>query len=329
MVIKYPCSVCSKSVRKNDRAVFCDVCNFWVHIKCNNITPSEYKNLKWQDNTESFICISSLKENLPFSFISDECLKLTAQNGLNIDDSNLENINFTLNRNEKKTIKQITNLIIENSDPENENSKFCQYYSINEFCDKKFEAKNNFSLFHLNIHSLQFHIEELTILLNMLNYNFDVLAISETKLYKGIQPAKDINIPSYQCEQTPTEANKGGTLLYIADKLNYKPRKDLEIYEPKKIESTFIEIINSKGKNTLVGCIYKHHNISEIEYNEIINPLIYKLNTENKPCWIIGDFNMDLLKIEKNKSISDYFDIITHNNFMPLITLPTIITNSY
>ena len=37
---------------------------------------------------------------------------------------------------------------------------------------------------------------------------------------------------------------------------------------------------------------------------------------------------MDLLKIEKNKSISDYFDIITNNNFMPLITRPTRITNS-
>ena len=69
----------------------------------------------------------------------------------------------------------------------------------------------------------------------MLKHNFDVLAISETKLYKGIQPTKYISIPSYQYEQTPTEANKGGTLLYISDKINYKPRKDLEIYEPKKI----------------------------------------------------------------------------------------------
>ena len=58
----------------------------------------------------------------------------------------------------------------------------------------------------------------------MLNYNFDVLAISETKLSKGIQPTKDISISSYQYEHTPTEANKGGTLLYISDKINYKPR---------------------------------------------------------------------------------------------------------
>ena len=37
---------------------------------------------------------------------------------------------------------------------------------------------------------------------------------------------------------------------------------------------------------------------------------------------------MDLIKIDKNENITDYFDIISNNNFMPLITLPTRITNS-
>ena len=64
-------------------------------------------------------------------------------------------------------------------------------------------------------------------------------------------------------EHTPTEANKGGALIYISDKLNYKPRKDLEIYESKNLESTFVEMINAKGKNTIIGCIYKHHTISQ------------------------------------------------------------------
>ena len=38
-------------------------------------------------------------------------------------------------------------------------------------------------------------------------------------------------------------------------RLNYKPRKDLEIYNKKKIESTFVEILNEKGKSIIVGCI--------------------------------------------------------------------------
>ena len=81
----------------------------------------------------------------------------------------------------------------------------------------------------------------------MLKHNFDVLAISETKLYKGIQPTKDISIPSYQYEQTPTEANKGGTLLYNSDKINYKPRKALEIYEPIFQQFRSSRFLNQEG----------------------------------------------------------------------------------
>ena len=37
---------------------------------------------------------------------------------------------------------------------------------------------------------------------------------------------------------------------------------------------------------------------------------------------------MDLLQINNHDSISDYFDALTSNNFMPLINLPTRITPS-
>ena len=34
-----PCGTCSKRVGKRMRAVQCDICNFWNHIKCDNIDP--------------------------------------------------------------------------------------------------------------------------------------------------------------------------------------------------------------------------------------------------------------------------------------------------
>ena len=70
-----------------------------------------------------------------------------------------------------------------------------------------------------------------------------VKKISETKLQKNTPPIHDISIPNYTIEHTPTEATKGGTLLYISNKFDYKPRKDLQIYESKNVESTFVEII--------------------------------------------------------------------------------------
>ena len=41
---KYPCSVCSKSVNKNQKAIECDQCNSWSHASCNGISKSEYES---------------------------------------------------------------------------------------------------------------------------------------------------------------------------------------------------------------------------------------------------------------------------------------------
>ena len=45
---------------------------------------------------------------------------------------------------------------------------------------------------------------------------------------------------------------KGGTLLYIDKSIKYKLCEDLNIFEKKMIESTFIEILNKKQKNLII-----------------------------------------------------------------------------
>ena len=50
--------------------------------------------------------------------------------------------------------------------------------------------------------------------------------------------------------------------------------------------------------------------------------MLQKLKKENKETIIAGDYNMNLLNIEK-KNITNYFDEILTNNFQPVITLPT------
>ena len=42
---KFPCGICAKAVAKNHKAACCDICNLWVHIKCNNVTKFCYRKL--------------------------------------------------------------------------------------------------------------------------------------------------------------------------------------------------------------------------------------------------------------------------------------------
>ena len=89
--------------------------------------------------------------------------------------------------------------------------------------------------------------------------NFDITAISETRITKNINNISNINLNNYAFEFTPTESSAGGTLIYIANHLAYKARTDLQIYKKHDLESTFIEIINPKksivkwGKKQIVS----------------------------------------------------------------------------
>ena len=137
---------------------------------------------------------------------------------------------------------------------------------------------------------------------------------SYAKLCKD--PITDINIPSYhEPSITKTEAGKGGTMIYVAKGLNFKPRKDIEIYQSKDLESTFIEVINPKESIDIVGVIYRHPNMSTTEFTDHkLNDLMLKLSLEqNKKIYIAGDFNFDLLKTSTHSDTSNFYNKISSN----------------
>ena len=39
------CPQCSKTVKGSDSALCCEICDQWYHIKCQDISESEYKFL--------------------------------------------------------------------------------------------------------------------------------------------------------------------------------------------------------------------------------------------------------------------------------------------
>ena len=56
---KHSCGLCSRAVAKTHRAVLCETCDNWLHIKCADISPKEYVLL--QTIPDPYICTSCLK----------------------------------------------------------------------------------------------------------------------------------------------------------------------------------------------------------------------------------------------------------------------------
>ena len=73
------------------------------------------------------------------------------------------------------------------------------------------------------MHVLRENIDDLQPLLTCTNKNFDVIAITETRITKNASIKNILSINNYSIEFTPTESSAGGTLLYITNHLSYIP----------------------------------------------------------------------------------------------------------
>ena len=86
------------------------------------------------------------------------------------------------------------------------------YYDINELNDKLNDSqsifKKTFSLMHVNISSLKYHLDKLSDLIDKSEAKFGVIGITESRLSKDIAPLNNINLHNYKIQHTPTESNK-------------------------------------------------------------------------------------------------------------------------
>ena len=79
--VRHPCSLCLKPVAKNHRAILCDNCDLWAHIKCENISTKIYAEMANSNKQLNFICSSCILNQLPFPegfMINDEESQVTS-----------------------------------------------------------------------------------------------------------------------------------------------------------------------------------------------------------------------------------------------------------
>ena len=102
-----------------------------------------------------------------------------------------------------------------------------------------------------------------------------------------------------------------------------KAHDDLEkkLYIPMKLESTFVELLIKGKKNIVIGCIYKHPKLDINEFNTLFEQALEKLASENKEVYLLGDYNIDLLKTDDEDKIDEYYNIISSNFLVPHILL--------
>jgi hypothetical protein len=182
-----------------------------------------------------------------------------------------------------------------------------------------------FSILHINTRSLLRNFDKFRLMLACLQVSPSVIAITETWL--NDLTSDQVNISGYTFHSNH-RINKsgGGTGLYLLNTLEYKIRSDCNCSDPDSIESLFAEINNPKGKNIIVGSIYRPPNQNHSSFNDRLCDILSKITRNNKLCYIAGDFNIDLLSYNEYAPTQEFVDSLFSHMFLPLINKPTRIT---
>jgi exonuclease III len=106
--------------------------------------------------------------------------------------------------------------------------------------------------------------------------------------------------------------------------MKYKSRTDLNLNYENTIESVFVELVIPSGKNIIIGVIYRPPNNKMDEFEDKINQILSKIDKENKICYLMGDFNIDLLKSESCDYTNRFLEILSTSSYIPLVLRPTI-----
>ena len=114
-------------------------------------------------------------------------------------------------------IKNLNNLTDESSNDNGNSLTVSNKHRDPEyFCNLPGNIKpKSLSIFHHNVCSLSKNFDQLHALLTELDIDFDFIGVTELRISKINFPPSNIALANYVIEQTPTETNAEGGLLYI------------------------------------------------------------------------------------------------------------------
>ena len=201
-------------------------------------------------------------------------------------------------------------------------SRYFSPHSFKEMKTKlsKDEATSSFSVFHNNVVSLNRNLENLeTQLLHEVDFHFNVIGVTETKITNANSQLCTAHIPGYVFEYVPTPLASGGVGMFIEESLNYRV---LERTSNEAFQVLWAEFSFENKKNVICGIFYRQHNSPEV-FQSYFDETIEKFASSGKHIVIMGDFNIDLLKCASSSYSHDFLTSLQSCFLFPTIDKPT------
>lgn len=201
----------------------------------------------------------------------------------------------------------------------------CSYYFLNEPSKIESFPTHHFKLLSYNISSIPLHFDTFTVqVLDFLNFQFDVISICETRLNDNLSSLYSLNnyLNYFQNKST----SGGGIVIYIRKTFQSFQLKHISFQLP-HIESLFIKITHPH--TYIVGMLYRPPNTNIADFLASMDTILQHLTNDSRvPCYITGDFNINLLKHKTDNNVKELINLLYSYYMFPVVTKPTRVTQT-
>ena len=294
--IKEPCTKCGGECHRFD-IIQCDECDKWTHRVCTSLSKEEFNDLG--NSSKPFIC-SKKCEMKVFPFF-------------NLGKNKFSERSEPEYTNGEVAIMQAQNVLKDVA--EDEPNPNCNYLDCDEIHELGLiHGTKDLTIFHGNVGSLPKNQNKIEELFRDAQKLPDIICTTETKLLKGKDVPSKVGIKGYEFEHCPTPTDKGGAGIFVADYLDFDIRNDLYL-NMERIEDIWIQLKQNKDKKDnpdceqlVIGVIYRHPGSQYKEFENRLCDTISLLNRNQTKFVIVGDVNINYMKMNVVTDITNYFN---------------------
>jgi exonuclease III len=199
-------------------------------------------------------------------------------------------------------------------------------------------VKNQVSVMSFNIQSISAKFQEFfnfIVLLRANNCEPDVICLQELWQFPS-----DVNfsLPGYHplvYELRKGGVQGGGVGIYVKDIYSFCLLPKLSIFHDRLFESIFCEVSLNPNKKIVVGSIYRPtkpiYNLSPNDqfqqFCEILSNINNEIQKTNQTAYLMGDFNVDVLKYKNCNFASTLIDLLFSLGLIQIVSKPTRCTD--
>ena len=148
--ITFPCEICNANIKDTDSTTQCDICQFWIHMRCNNLIHIDNKHIQGSNNHWFYILCYS--EIFPFGTMANK--NFLSMMMVNSSSTTIKNNDVDANNTNRTSLvlkpsvsvsllfNQFNSFSPEQKN-EPENIVNSNYYDIDQFQTLKFHVKIN------------------------------------------------------------------------------------------------------------------------------------------------------------------------------------------